>query len=70
MIDEIEEPSTPVIIVLKYLEDHLLEASIKKTLNGSELKYVAKRILEALKVLHEDGCVHTGMLSLILPEAH
>lgn len=55
LIDEIEEPSDPPTIVLKYLEDHLLNASIKKTLNRRELKYVSRRILEALKVLHEEG---------------
>jgi serine/threonine protein kinase len=60
LIDEIQEPSDPLTIVLKYLEDHLLNASIKKTLNRKELKYVSRRILEALKVLHEDGYVHTG----------
>lgn len=60
LIDEIEEPSDPPTIVLKYLEDHLLNASIKKTLNRKELKYVSRRILEALKVLHEEGYVHTG----------
>jgi hypothetical protein len=51
LIDEIEEPSDPSTIVLKYLEDHLLKASIKNTLNRKELKYVSRRILEALKVL-------------------
>jgi serine/threonine protein kinase len=60
LIDEIEEPSDPPTIVLKHLEDHLLNASIKKTLNRKELKYVSRRILEALKVLHEDGYVHSG----------
>jgi serine/threonine protein kinase len=60
LTDEIEEPSDPPTIVLEYLEDHLLNASIKKTLNRKELKYVSRRILEALKVLHEEGCVHTG----------
>jgi serine/threonine protein kinase len=60
LIDEIEEPSDPTTIVLKYLEDHLLNASIKKTLNRRELKYVSRCILEALKVLHEEGYVHTG----------
>lgn len=60
LIDEIEEPSDPPTIVLKYLEDHLLNASSRKTLNRIELKYVSRRILEALKVLHEDGYVHTG----------
>ncbi|KAF8865644.1 serine/threonine protein kinase [Acephala macrosclerotiorum] len=61
LIDEIEEPSDPPTIVLKHLEDHLLNASIKKTLNRKELKYVSKRILEALKVLHENGYVHTDV---------
>ena len=60
LIDEIEEPPDPPTIVLKYLEDNLLNASIKKTLNRKELKYVSRRILEALKVLHEDCYVHTG----------
>jgi serine/threonine protein kinase len=60
LTDEIEEPSDPPTIVLEYLEDHLLNASIKKTLNRKELKYVARRILEVLKVLHEEGYVHTG----------
>ena len=60
LIDEIEEPADPPTIVLKYLEDHLLNASIKKTLNRKELKYVSRRILEVLKVLHEECYVHTG----------
>lgn len=60
LIDEIQEPSDPPTIVLKYLDDHLLSASIKKTLNRKELKYVTRRVLEALKVLHEDDYVHTG----------
>ncbi|KAK0113409.1 hypothetical protein ONS96_014275 [Cadophora gregata f. sp. sojae] len=49
LIDEIEEPSEPATIVFKYLEDHLLNASIQKTLNRKELKYVSRRILGALK---------------------
>ena len=60
LIDEIEEPSDPPAIVLRYLDDHLLNASIKKPLNREELKYVSRRILEALNVLHNDGFVHTG----------
>lgn len=60
LIDEIEEPADPPAIVLKYLDDHLLNASIYKPLNRKELKYVSRRILEALKVLHRDGYVHTG----------
>lgn len=60
LIDEIKDPSDPPTIVLKYLEDHLLNASIKQTLNQKELKYVSRRILKALKVLHENDYVHTG----------
>ena len=60
LIDEIEEPSDPLIIVLKHLNDHLLNASMKRTLNQKELKYVSRCILEALKVLHQDNYVHTA----------
>jgi hypothetical protein len=63
LIDEIEEPSEPITIVLKYLDDNLQNASNKRTLSRKELKYASKRILEALSTLHEDGFVHTGKLS-------
>lgn len=63
LIDEIEDPTEPTTIVLKHLDDHLLQASIKKTLNRKEIKYVSKRVLEALSVLHENGYVHTGNYS-------
>ena len=62
-IDEVEEPSEPITIVLRYLDDNLQNASNKRTLSRKELKYVSKRILEALSTLHEDGFVHTGRLS-------
>ncbi|KAJ9232237.1 hypothetical protein DTO166G5_6390 [Paecilomyces variotii] len=57
LLDEIADPPA---IVLKHLDDHLLNASISKRLTSSEIKYVARGILEALKVLHEDGFVHTA----------
>jgi hypothetical protein len=60
MVDEIKEPLEPTTIVLKYLDDDLRHASDTKKLNRKELKYVSKRILEALSTLHEDGFVHTG----------
>lgn len=60
LIDEIVEPSDPPAIVLKHLDDHLLNASVSKRLTHQEIKYVARRILEALKILHEDNFVHTG----------
>lgn len=62
LIDEIIEPSNPTAIVLKYLEDNLLGASVKQTLNRKELKYVSKCLLKALIVLHEDGYVHAGTI--------
>ena len=60
LVDEIEEPLEPVTIVLKHLDDDLLNASMKKNLTRREIKYVSRRVLEALRVLHEDGYVHTG----------
>jgi hypothetical protein len=60
MIDEIQDPAEPVTIALKHLDDDLYEASKQKMLNRKELKYVSKRILEALKALHQEGFVHTG----------
>lgn len=60
LTDEIQDPSEPTIIVLKHLDNHLLNASIEKTLNRKELKYISKRVLKALQTLHEDGYVHTG----------
>ena len=61
LIDEIVEPSNLTAIVLKRLDDHLFNASIKQTLNIKELKLVSKCILEVLEVLHEDGYVHTSI---------
>ncbi|KAB8079449.1 kinase-like domain-containing protein [Aspergillus leporis] len=61
LIDEIVEPSDPPAIVLRYLDDHLLNASISQRLTKLEIRYVARRILEALKVLHEDNFVHTDI---------
>lgn len=63
MIDEIEEPAEPTTIVLKYLDSDLWQVgqSERKQLNRKELKHVSRGILEALKVMHESGYVHTGM---------
>lgn len=70
LIDEIVDPSDPPTIVLKHLDDHLLNASVTRRLTGQEIKYVARRILEALKVLHEDGFVHTGKYNCHLHQVH
>ena len=56
MIDIIENSS----LVLEYLDDNLLDVCSRKRLEGSDVKIVARSILEALAVLHENGFVHTG----------
>ena len=67
---EIEDPADPPpAIVLRYLEDDLLHAAAAaaaaaasaKKLSKLEIKYAAKRILEALDVLHCNGYVHTDI---------
>ncbi|KAB8278740.1 kinase-like domain-containing protein [Aspergillus minisclerotigenes] len=68
LIDEIVEPSDPPAIVLKYLDDNLLSASLSKWLTGQEIKYIARRTLEALKVLHGNNFVHTGKEWLYLDQ--
>jgi serine/threonine protein kinase len=62
LIDEIEDPSDPLALVLRHLDDDLLNASSAQRLTRLEIKHVAKRTLEALNFLHENGYVHTGML--------
>ncbi|KAI1746927.1 STE/STE20 protein kinase [Xylaria castorea] len=61
MIDEIQDPAEPTTIVLRHLETDLLEASIQQHLNRKEIKYVSRRVLEALSILHEDSYVHTDI---------
>ena len=57
MIDNIESPSS---LVLEYLDDNLLDVCSRKRLEGSDVKAVARIVLEALAVLHENGFIHTG----------
>lgn len=61
LIDVIQDPATPTTIALRYLESDLLDSSIKRTLSRKEINFVSRRILEALKVLHDENYVHTGM---------
>lgn len=61
LIDEIVEPSEPTSIVLRYLDADLLKESNKKRLSRQDIKNVAKAILLALEVLHQDGLVHTDV---------
>lgn len=57
IIDEIVDLCKPPTIILKHWEDNLRRASIKKTLDKKEIKFVAKRIFEALKALYEGNYV-------------
>ena len=57
IIDNIGSPSS---LVLEYLDDNLLDVCSRKRLEGSDVKVVARTVLEALAVLHEDGFLHTG----------
>ncbi|CAI7590462.1 unnamed protein product [Penicillium viridicatum] len=61
LIDEVEDPSASPTLILKYLDDNLLDASNNKRLTRLEVIYVAKKVLEALSVLHYEGFVHTDI---------
>ncbi|KAK3178844.1 hypothetical protein OEA41_000981 [Lepraria neglecta] len=58
MIDTTEDPPS---LVLKFLDENLLKVSGQKRLEGSDLKLVARNLLEALAALHENGFVHTDI---------
>lgn len=60
LLDEIVDPPDPPAIVLRHLDDHLLSASAARKFTSHEVKYVARRILESLKLLHDEELVHTG----------
>ncbi|KAJ0413763.1 serine/threonine protein kinase [Aspergillus carlsbadensis] len=61
LLDEIEDPPEPTIIVLKHFEGDLLQATKARPLNRKELKFVSRRILGALNSLHEGGYVHADI---------
>ncbi|KAK3363696.1 kinase-like domain-containing protein [Lasiosphaeria hispida] len=61
LVDEIHEPVDPPSIILRYLDSDLLAESNKKRLSRPEIKQVARCVLEALRVLHRDGMVHTDI---------
>jgi serine/threonine protein kinase len=62
VIDKVEYQSSRPAVVVKYFDDDLAGASAEKELTRPEIKHVAKKVLEALKVLHEDGYIHTGIV--------
>ncbi|KAI1909749.1 hypothetical protein LOZ61_004811 [Ophidiomyces ophidiicola] len=65
LLDEIEDPTEPPSIVLRYLDDDLTRAEEKQRLTRQEIKYIAKHLLEGLQTLHKDGFVHTGSNVLV-----
>ncbi|TVY17231.1 3-phosphoinositide-dependent protein kinase B [Lachnellula arida] len=58
MLDEIK--GAP-FMVLRHLDVNLLSASAEKGIGGIDVKLVAKRILQALHALHEEGYTHTDI---------
>ncbi len=62
----LDETKNPPSLILQHLDDNLLHASSVKTLESSDVKFVAKRVLLAIQALHEDGYTHTGMLTKTL----
>lgn len=58
LVDEIPDPQ---LLVLQYFDDNLLDASGSKQLEKHELRFIARKVLQALQALHSDGYVHTGM---------
>ncbi|CZS95508.1 uncharacterized protein RAG0_05118 [Rhynchosporium agropyri] len=58
LLDEVQNPPS---LVLKHLGENLLTVSNTKRLEKREIKFVAKRILDALQAFHEDGYVHTDV---------
>jgi hypothetical protein len=64
LIEDFWDTTVPPTLILRYLDDDALRALNKQRLTRLEMKYVAKRVLEALAVLHDEGFVHTGMLHL------
>lgn len=57
MIDYIEDPPS---LVLEYLDDNLLDVCSQRRLKTKYVKVVARTVLEALALLHEEGFVHTS----------
>ncbi len=64
LLDEITEPVEPPAIVLGYLDDDVTGAEKKQRLTRPEIKFIARKLLEALDVLHKEGFVHTGICLL------
>ena len=63
LLDEIDPDVPSHALVMRWLDDDLLNVTRRRQLVSSEVKFVAKGVLEALQALHADGYVHTGKLT-------
>jgi serine/threonine protein kinase len=60
LVDEVETTHSPPSLILRYLDVDILQASNIQRLTRLEVKYVARKVLKALAILHAEGFVHTG----------
>jgi len=60
LLDEIDAGTESHTLVMRWLDGDLLNATKDKQLASSEVKLVAKSVLEALRALHAEGFIHTG----------
>lgn len=60
LLDEVDPDIPSHALVMRWLDDDLLNVTRRRQLASSEVKFVAKGVLEALQALHADGYVHTG----------
>lgn len=60
LIDEIQEPANPPALVLRHLDHDLLQTIASRRPTRPEIKQVARSVINALQVLHEEHYVHTG----------
>jgi serine/threonine protein kinase len=65
LLDEVNPDTESHALVMRWLDGDLLDATKDRQLSSPEVKLVAKGVLEALKVLHADGFVHTGELTAL-----
>jgi serine/threonine protein kinase len=61
LLDEVDPDISSHALVMRWLDSDLLEVTRRRQLASSEVKFVAKGVLEALQALHAEGYVHTGM---------
>lgn len=60
LLDEIDTGTESHTLIMRWLDGDLLNATKDRQLATSEVKLVAKCVLEALRALHAEGYIHTG----------